>query len=174
MMKLVDSGNRVEFTSGAVRDIQTGKGRCDLLPLSVISKLFDTDVQNILDAIDNYMQCGNINYLIDAVRIFISYQYGDICTGVLALAKHFELGALKYGEHNWEKGIPMHCYINSGIRHLMKHIRGDTDEPHDNAFVWNIVCAIWTHTHKPDLIDLAFNRSTNVPDTISAETSSKA
>lgn len=30
---ILDSGNRREFDSGAVRDIQEGKGRCDLLPL---------------------------------------------------------------------------------------------------------------------------------------------
>ena len=30
-----DSGNRREFETGAVRDIQEGKGRCDLLPKRV-------------------------------------------------------------------------------------------------------------------------------------------
>ena len=30
-----DSGNRRAFESGAVRDMAEGKGRCDLLPLSV-------------------------------------------------------------------------------------------------------------------------------------------
>lgn len=29
-MELQDSGNRREFDSGAVRDINEGKGRCDL------------------------------------------------------------------------------------------------------------------------------------------------
>ena len=33
---LPDSGDRTEFESGAVRDIQAGKGRCDLLPLDVV------------------------------------------------------------------------------------------------------------------------------------------
>jgi len=33
---LPDSGERTEFESGAVRDIQAGKGRCDLLPLDVV------------------------------------------------------------------------------------------------------------------------------------------
>lgn len=32
MSEILDSGNRTEFESGAVRDIQEGKGRCDLLP----------------------------------------------------------------------------------------------------------------------------------------------
>ena len=35
-----DSGNRREFETGAVRDIQEGKGRCDVLPLDVVANLF--------------------------------------------------------------------------------------------------------------------------------------
>ena len=34
-----DSGERREFETGAVRDIQKGKGRCDLMPLDVASFL---------------------------------------------------------------------------------------------------------------------------------------
>ncbi len=30
------------------------------------------------------------------------------------------------------------------------------DEPHDRAFVWNMLGAIWTHKHHPELIDLPF------------------
>ena len=36
-MEILDSGARVEFDSGAVRDIKEGKGRCDLLPLDVFT-----------------------------------------------------------------------------------------------------------------------------------------
>ena len=39
-----DSGNRREFETGAVRDIQEGKGRCDLLPLDVVANLFRYDI----------------------------------------------------------------------------------------------------------------------------------
>lgn len=34
-----DSGTRREFASGAVRDIQEGKGRCDLLPVLALIRL---------------------------------------------------------------------------------------------------------------------------------------
>lgn len=34
MAELKDSGERRVFQSGAVRDIEEGKGRCDLLPFS--------------------------------------------------------------------------------------------------------------------------------------------
>lgn len=37
MKEILDSGNRREFDTGAVRDIQEGKGRCDLMPLDVIA-----------------------------------------------------------------------------------------------------------------------------------------
>lgn len=54
------------------------------------------------------------------------------------------------------KPIPLHCYIDSGVRHYLKFKRGDTDEPHDRAFIWNMLGAIWTHSNKPELIDLPF------------------
>lgn len=43
-MEIKDSGNRREFSSGAVRDINEGKGRCDLLPLGVIGEICDNTV----------------------------------------------------------------------------------------------------------------------------------
>jgi hypothetical protein len=61
----------------------------------------------------------------------------------LEVAKHFEEGAKKYGENNWQKGIPAKCYIDSAVRHYLKWLRGDKDEPHDRAFVWNLMCCIW-------------------------------
>ena len=44
-----DSGNRRAFESGAVRDIQEGKGRCDLMPLRVAAMVMQGDA--ILDYI---------------------------------------------------------------------------------------------------------------------------
>ena len=62
-------------------------------------------------------------------------------------------GALKYGENNWQKGIPTHCYVDSAVRHYLKFLRGDKDEPHDRAFIWNLLCCIWTCEHMPELND---------------------
>ena len=69
---------------------------------------------------------------------------------LLEVSKHFEEGAKKYGEYNWQKGIPVHCYIDSAVRHYLKWVRGDKDEPHNRAFVWNLLCCIWTITNKPE------------------------
>lgn len=38
-MIIKDSGTRRQFDSGAVRDMQEGKGRCDLLPACAILRI---------------------------------------------------------------------------------------------------------------------------------------
>ena len=143
---IVDSGERTEFKSGAVRDIADGKGRCDLLPLQVISNLISGD--KIIYCIARFQQTGNTLELYKALerasKIFKNQ--ADMC---LELAIHFEEGCKKYGERNWEKGIPIERYIDSAVRHYLKYLRGDKDERHDRAFVWNICCLIWTVDYKP-------------------------
>lgn len=54
------------------------------------------------------------------------------------LAKWYELGAKKYADRNWEKGIPFSRYIDSAKRHLDKFIMGMEDEDHLAAAAWNI------------------------------------
>jgi hypothetical protein len=58
------------------------------------------------------------------------------------VAKHFEAGAVKYGESNWAKGQPLRSYLDSALRHLAKAHQGRTDEPHLRAAAWNILCLI--------------------------------
>lgn len=155
-----DSGNRREFESGAVRDIQEGKGRCDLLPLDVVSEYIrlrknDRDWK-IIQCICDFTETNDLDRLYCAIDVFTChYKYADDedYTMLLEVAKHFEEGCKKYGENNWRKGIPTHCYIDSAVRHYLKFLRGDRDEPHDRAFVWNIMCCIWTCRHKPELND---------------------
>ena len=149
-----DSGARREFETGAVRDIAVGKGRCDLLPLDVVYKVIGEDDGSTLWHVGQYMDSGDTDCLLSAVQLFCIEQGMDIYTAMLELSIHFEDGCIKYGERNWESGIPLHCYIDSGVRHYLKHKRGDTDERHDRAFIWNMVCAIWTHENKPELIDI--------------------
>ena len=148
---IVDSGKRVEFTSGAVRDVSEGRGRCDLMPLQVISNMFVGDA--IIYNLGRYQQTKNTLELYKALsecsKIFKNT--ADMC---LELAIHFEEGCKKYGERNWEKGIPVDRYIDSAVRHYLKYLRGDTDERHDRALVWTICCLIWTVDYKPSDIDL--------------------
>lgn len=153
-----DSGERRQFDTGAVRDIQEGKGRCDLMPLDVIAEcLYKTAeepvVSDLLRELHLFTETGNKEHLYKVLTK--DKPYDRWSTMFLEVAIHFEEGAEKYGENNWKKGLPIKCYINSAVRHFLKWFRGDTDEPHDRAFCWNIICAIWTCEHKPELNDYA-------------------
>jgi hypothetical protein len=163
---ILDSGNRREFETGAVRDIQEGKGRCDLMPLDVVAMLGCSPTsKKIFESISQFQDTGDHSYLASCIweyvdgHIILNAPNNTIgsktCYMLLEVAKHFEEGAKKYGEYNWQKGIPTHCYIDSAVRHYLKYLRGDTDEPHDRAFCWNILCCIWTCIHKPELNDYA-------------------
>lgn len=79
---------------------------------------------------------------------------------LLRLAKHYEKGALLYGEDNWQKGIPLHSYIDSAIRHLFKYQHGLDDEDHLTAVAWNILCAMWTEENMPEMIDIPTRQGT--------------
>ena len=156
-----DSGDRTEFATGAVRDMREGKGRCDLMPLEVASSLL---ANPILGNIANFKKSGLTSFLYIALETFAVDRYHDSsnekethteveCSMLLEVAKHFEEGAKKYGENNWQKGIPPKCYIDSAARHYLKWLRGDKDEPHDRAFVRNLMCCIWEvdyHKEEPD------------------------
>ena len=158
MKQILDSGDRTEFESGAVRDMHEGKGRCDLLPLDVIGDLFndgadDVYKSSVFKRIRQFQEKADIVYLNVLLDSFMEQRKWDVHTMILEVAKHFEEGAKKYGENNWRKGIPVRVYIDSAIRHYLKFIRGDQDEPHDRTFCWNILCAIWTCKNKPELND---------------------
>jgi hypothetical protein len=161
---ILDSGNRREFDTGAVRDIQEGKGRCDLLPLDVVTECYSRYFHNestaaVFANIALFVNTGLVDHLYTALDAFAGFD--EWSTLFLEVSKHFEEGAKKYGEHNWQKGIPTHCYIDSAVRHYLKWLRGDTDEPHDRAFVWNIICCIWTCGCKSELNDYAKEGTTN-------------
>ena len=103
-----DSGERTQFSTGAVRDMHSGKGRMDLLPWEAL----------------------------------------------IEVSKHCEEGALKYGERNCEKGIPIHSLIDSAFRHLGEYTIGMTDEPHLRAAAWNILFALYMEIKHPEMQDI--------------------
>lgn len=152
-----DSGERKEFKTGAVRDITKGKGRCDLLPLDVVSDyltFLDGKKPYTILAICGFVNSRNENCLLEAMYLFMKELNLDRETAMLEVAIHFEEGATKYGERNWEAGIDIHCYIDSAVRHYLKWRRGDIDERHDRAVLWNLMCCRWTLRHKPEMMDI--------------------
>lgn len=142
---ILDSGDRREFVTGAVRDMAEGKGRCDLMPLEQVAELLDDNI--VIKPIWLYQVSRCASYITAAIRNFCEECGWTLPHAMLELSKHFEQGALKYGERNWEKGLPEYCYIDSAIRHYLKWMDGQTDEPHDRAVIWNLICLWWTHTN---------------------------
>jgi len=56
------------------------------------------------------------------------------------LALLYGRGAEKYDEHNWTKGIPVSRCIASLMRHVFQFIKGDKDEDHGAAILFNVMC----------------------------------
>lgn len=147
---ILDSGDRTQFASGAVRDMREGKGRCDLMPLEVVAKYIcdSNDAADlIIWSLNMFLQTNSTSYLYSALNTFEIMCWGCAYTMCLETAKHYEEGAKKYGPDNWRKSIPTWCYIDSAIRHYLKWRRGDKDEPHAAAFCWNLMCCIWEVDH---------------------------
>ena len=71
-----DSGSTTEFSTGAHRDARTGKGRIDLIPLEVASKLMDEDF--ILKSVREFQKDGNTEHLYDALRAFCEKYYDGV------------------------------------------------------------------------------------------------
>lgn len=158
-MEIKDSGDRTEFEvngvkTGAVRDLHgEDKGRMDLVPLGVVGAIMS---DSILINIDLYIRTGRKECLVDAFKEFVGKNYSDIHTAILEVSMHYRDGSQKYQERNWERGIKLSSYVDSMSRHYLKHLRHDKDEPHDRAFMWNLLGALWTHANMPEMIDLPF------------------
>jgi len=71
--------------------------------------------------------------------------------GIKRLAVHFENGAIKYKDRNWESGIPIGDFLDSATRHIFDYLDGKTDEDHLAAAAWNILCAMQTEMEKPEM-----------------------
>jgi hypothetical protein len=60
---------------------------------------------------------------------------------ILALAQHFEVGANKYADRNWEHGIPLSRFTDSALRHTFQFMDGAGGEDHLLAAAWNLMAA---------------------------------
>lgn len=54
-----------------------------------------------------------------------------------ALAVWYEQGGKRYGDRNWEKGLPLSLFLSAAIRHAYKLLRRDRSEDHASAVAWN-------------------------------------
>jgi hypothetical protein len=76
---------------------------------------------------------------------------------IMEVSKHCEKGAIKYGEHNVDRGCPMHSLADSAARHLAKFIAGWDDEPHAVSACWNLLWLVEELITKPEFNDMYWN-----------------
>lgn len=70
--------------------------------------------------------------------------------GLEAVARTCAEGAAKYGDWNWEKGMPVHDLLNHALRHVYQYLAGDRSEDHLPHAAWGLLAAIhseqlWPH-----------------------------
>lgn len=70
------------------------------------------------------------------------------------LARVYALGASRYGERNWEKGLPVSNLVNHAVRHIYLYLQGDGSEDHLAHAVWNLAAAMHMEELRPDCLDI--------------------
>ena len=65
------------------------------------------------------------------------------------LAVHTAKGARKYSAKNWMKGVPLHSFFDSAVRHMFDYLANrlmnvEQDEDHLAAAFWNLQGLIHT------------------------------
>lgn len=133
-----DSGKRQEFVTGAKRDTQDGKPRFDLIPLDVL-ELLQRTYGGSITYIDNTKNLQTDMLPEREVR-------RDLIPDLMLnrLGGLYHRGAKKYGDNNWQMGIPLTRIYASLFRHLMQWAMGDTSEDHLAAVIWNATALMWT------------------------------
>lgn len=71
--------------------------------------------------------------------------------GLAAVAAACAEGAAKYGDYNWEKGMPANDLINHALRHIYLFLSGNRDECHLGHAAWNVIGAIHSLEVWPEL-----------------------
>jgi hypothetical protein len=74
--------------------------------------------------------------------------------GLRRLAETCAEGAKKYGDRNWEKGIPATQMLNHAIRHVYLWLQGDASEDHLAHSAWNILGVCHFEEVLPKMIDV--------------------
>ena len=75
-------------------------------------------------------------------------------SALLRVARHMENSLAGHEERNWEGGLPMHCFLDSAMRHVFKYMDGMVDEDHLAAAATNLLMALWTEAHLPAMQDI--------------------
>ena len=75
-------------------------------------------------------------------------------SALLRVSRQMEGALAEHEERNWEMGSPIHSFLDSAMRHLFKYRDGRTDEDHLAAAATNVLMALWTEDHMPEMQDI--------------------
>ena len=117
--------------------------------------------QDVLDEFAEFMGDGvmggtTAKFGTGAIRsdTFEEFRYDLVSPiGLREVARACAEGAAKYGDWNWEKGMPVHDLLNHAIAHIYGFLSGDRSEPHLGHAAWNLLAAIHSHELWPHLND---------------------
>lgn len=125
--KIKDSGKRQTFESGAVRDIEVGKGRFDLLPPQTLKRLaehYERGAEKYGD--NNYLKGIPISRYIDSLyRHINNYRVGDESEDHLIAAVWNLIGIIETEFLVEKKILPEG--LNNG--HFYETLEGKIDKP---------------------------------------------
>jgi len=138
------SSVRETFDGGAVRD--KTDYRYDLMSPSILLLLLHRNhhahnfAKILLAYVNNETSAGDLvdewlGRLLDCSMLDIAHLY----------AQALHDGAGKYGERNWEKGIPESNLLNHALHHLFRLGANDQSENHKSHLVWNVLTLIHFH-----------------------------
>jgi hypothetical protein len=126
-------------------------------------------MSNYYKAMQDQLGTPTVKEVMDAVRKFDSGAMRQPTAGngrydlipplvLRRIALIFEEGAEKYGDRNYEKGIPVSNFINHALIHLINYLSGDDSEDQLGKVVWNIMAAMHMQDIHPELVDLPVKR----------------
>lgn len=69
--------------------------------------------------------------------------------GLRRVAEACHEGAQKYGDFNWEKGMPVADLLNHAIAHVYAFLAGDQAEDHLGHAAWNLLAACHSQEQWP-------------------------
>ncbi len=142
-----DSGERQQFDSGMVRDTQAGKNRLDLALDGPLPEALFID-QPKADAVTAFLTwhrlisagISDITLGAKAVQSIANYE-GGLAELFIRYAALMTRGAVKYSARNWMQAsgqAELERFISSASRHFFQWYKGDRDEDHAAAVVFNI------------------------------------
>lgn len=131
------------FATGAKRDIAPDKSRPDLIQSKLVQIITDhldlgKDVMMVLTKI------GRGPTKSDLIHFIMVIIYHALCYHPITRLEILEWqgrllakGAQRYGDRNWEKGMPFYRTYQSLVRHTISYLNGEEDEDHLSSAIFN-------------------------------------